>query len=157
MSLLFHRLGRFHSFSFWEKDCFNSWKGNYVFQNTLWRVSLFLVTGAAVNFPGVIMTHHCSRLCWAGSLSLSNSLCVISIPRSSSVSFPSAKSLLRREVLLTCQRFSTFRHSPGNCLMTSLWQVVFKGDKVIDPEMYYKLYTRRVEIKQTHLCHSTWP
>lgn len=42
--------------------------------------------GAAVNFPGVIMTHHCIRLCWPGSLSLSNSLCVISIQRSDSVS-----------------------------------------------------------------------
>ena len=82
--------------------------------------SLSLVTGAVVNFPGVMMTHHCTRLCWPGSLSLSNSLCVISIPRSSSVSSPSAKSLLGRELLLTCQRFSSFRHSPGNCLMTSL-------------------------------------
>lgn len=56
---------------------------------------------AVVNFPGVMMTHHCTRLCWPGSLSLSNSLSVISIQRSDSVSSPSAKSLLRRELLLT--------------------------------------------------------
>lgn len=116
---------------------------------------LLLVTGAVVNFPGVMMTHHCTRLCWPGSLNLSNSLCVISILRSDSVSSPSAKGFLRRELLLTCQRFSSSRHSPGNYLMNSLWQLILNGDIVINPEMCYKSYNHWVEVKQTHLCHST--
>ena len=106
-----------------KKNIYNSWKGNYVFQNILWRVivcSWSQECGPVVNFPGVMMTHHCTRLCWPSSFSLSNSLRVISIQKSDSVSSSSAKSLLRRELLLSRQRFSSFRQSPGTCLMNSL-------------------------------------
>lgn len=97
--------------------------------------------GAVLNFPGVMMTHHCTRLCWLGSPGLSNSLCVISIQRSDSVSSPSVGSLLRRVLLLPCQWFSSFRQSPGNRLMNSLWQLIFNGDKIIDPRLCYMSYT----------------
>lgn len=110
--------------------------------------------GAVVHSPGVMMTHCCERV-----LACQSRVKPFTVCRFHSKEWQCFLSLSpkppQRGATADLPQLSSSGHSAGHCLMNSVWQLIFNGDKVIDPGPCYKSYTCWVEEEQTHLCHST--
>lgn len=110
--------------------------------------------GAAVHSPGVMLTQRCTSVSGLPPRVKQCTVC-----RRHSEEWQCVLSLIpkppQQGVTADLPSLSSSGHSAGHCLMNSVWQLIFNGDKVIDPGPCYKSYTCWVEVEQTHLCHST--